>query len=203
VRHIHALLRVALEQALRDDLLSRNVARLVQGPKKRTAPIMPLDVDEARRLLAAARNDRLYALWAVAIGVGLRKGEALGLAWTAVDLETGMLCVERTMQRIEGSLRLGEPKTERSQRSIRLPAVCVTALRRHAERQARKRASARYWADTGLVFTTQIGTAIDPRNVNRWLGELCVRAGVRSIRPPRPAAHLCPCCWPRVCRPGW
>jgi integrase len=190
VRHIHAVLRVALEQAVRDDLLPRNVARLVQGPKKRTAPIVPLDVAEARRLLNEAREDRLYALWAVALGVGLRKGEALGLGWHAVDLDAGVLRVERTLQRIGGALRLDEPKTERSKRTVRLPAVCVEALRRHQERQAEERAAAHYWVDTGLVFTTKIGTAIDPRNVNRWLAELCSRAGVRSIRP-HDLRHTC------------
>lgn len=190
VRHIHAVLRVALEQAVRDDLLPRNVARLVHGPKKRTAPIVPLDVDEARRLLDEAREDRLYALWAVALGVGLRKGEALGLGWHAVDLDDGLLRVERTLQRIDGSLRLDEPKTERSKRTVRLPAVCVAALRQHAERQAEERAAARYWVETALVFTTQLGAAIDPRNVNRWLAELCKRAGVRSIRP-HDLRHTC------------
>jgi integrase len=190
VRHVHAVLRVALEQAVRDDLLARNVARLVQGPKKRTAPIVPLDVDEARRLLHEARGDRLYALWAVAIGVGLRKGEALGLGWHAVDLDAGLLRVERTLQRIAGSLRVDEPKTERSRRNVRLPAVCVAALRQHADRQAEERAAARHWTDTGLVFTTQLGTAIDPRNVNRWLAELCERAGVRAIRP-HDLRHTC------------
>jgi integrase len=190
VRHVHAVLRVALEQAVRDDLLPRNVARLVQGPKKRSTPIVPLDVHEARRLLDEARDDRLYALWAVALGVGLRKGEALGLGWHAVDLAAGTLRVERTLQRIDGSLRLDEPKTERSKRTIRLPAVCVDALRRHQECQAEERAAADYWLDTGLVFTTGIGTAIDPRNVNRWLAGLCERAGVRAIRP-HDLRHTC------------
>jgi integrase len=162
----------------------------VQVPRKRSAPIVPLDIDEARRLLDETRGDRLHALWAVAIGVGLRKGEALGLGWHAVDLDAGLLRVERTLQRINGSLRLDESKTERSKRTVRLPAVCVAALRKHAERQADERAAAHYWADTGLVLTTQLGTAIDPRNVNRWLAELCDRAGVRSIRP-HDLRHTC------------
>jgi integrase len=190
VRHVHAVLRVALEQAVRDDMLPRNVARLVRGPKMRSAPIVPLDVNEARRLLHKARDDRLYALWAVAVGIGLRKGEALGLGWHAVDLDAGVLRVERTLQRIDGSLRLDEPKTERSKRTVRLPMVCVEALRRHRERQADERDAADYWVSTDLVFTTQLGTAIDPRNVNRWLNELCARAGVRRIRP-HDLRHTC------------
>jgi integrase len=190
VRHIHAVLRVALEQAVREDLVVRNVARLVQGPKKRSTPVVPLDVDEARQLLQTARDDRLYALWAVAVGVGLRKGEVLGLGWQSVDLDEGRLRVERALQRIEGRLQLVEPKTDRSKRTVRLPEVCIAALRQHAERQADERAAADYWEDHGLVFTTGIGTPIDPRNVNRWLTSLCERAGVRVIRP-HDLRHTC------------
>ena len=71
VRQLHAVLRVALQQAVRDDLLPRNVARLVQVPVACPDPVQPLDLDDARQLLETARGGRLYALWAVAIGVGL------------------------------------------------------------------------------------------------------------------------------------
>ncbi|MGH9117238.1 MAG: tyrosine-type recombinase/integrase [Acidimicrobiales bacterium] len=191
VRHIHATLRAALEQAVRDDLLQRNVARLVRGPKVSQEPIRPLDVGEARLLLKTAQRDRLYALWAVGLGVGLRKGEALGLAWEHVDLDDGWLRVSLSLQRIDGRLRLDEPKSRRSRRTVPLPPMCVEALRAHARRQADERRSAGdYWTDSGLVFTTTIGTPIDPRNVNRWFAALCERAGVRRIRP-HDMRHTC------------
>jgi integrase len=191
VRHVHAVLRSALEQAVRDDLLARNVARLVQVPSARTEPVQPFDVDEARQLLAAAEGDRLHALWTVALGIGLRKGEALGLRWIDVDLDGGWLHVRQSLQRQapkEGAVRAGSlvlvaPKTQRSVRKVPLPPVCASALRAHRRRQVAERLEAGpYWQDTGLVFTTTLGTPIDPRNVNRWFDQLCERAGVRRLR---------------------
>ena len=183
VRHMHAVLRSALEQAVRDDLLPRNVARLVQLPSSRSAPVQPYDADEARRLLAAAQDDRLYALWAVALGVGLRKGEALGLRWSDVDMKAGRLHVRQSVQRQAGGLVFVEPKTHRSRRTAPLPLVCLSALRAHKLRQSQERlACGPYWQNFDLVFTTTHGTPIDPRNVNRWFDQLCTRAGIRRLR---------------------
>lgn len=183
IRHIHALLRVAPTQAVREDLAPRNVASLVQVPMPPAADVRPLDVEEARRLLDAARGDRLYALWEVALGIGLRRGEALGLHWQDVDLEAGALRVEQTLQRTGGRLVLAPPKTARSRRTVPLPPVCVAALRAHRVAQAREQlAVGPAWQDSGLVFTTGLGTAIEPRNVNRSFAALCRRAGLRPIR---------------------
>ncbi len=183
VRQLHAVLRVALQQAVREDQLPRNVARLVEVPTADQLPVQPLSVAEARRLLKAARDDRLYALWAVALSVGLRRGEALGLRWQDVDLEAGLLRVEQTLQRVDGRLRFAAPKTARSRRVVPLPPICVVALSEHRERQDQDRAAlGRAWYESGLVFTTSIGTPLEPRNVNRSFETLCERAGVRRIR---------------------
>jgi integrase len=183
VKKIHVVIGSALQAAVRDDLLTRNVARLVQVPVPRSEPVGVLDVDDARRLLDAARNDRLYALWAVALGVGLRKGEALGLRWSDVDLEAGWLQVRQSLQRVAGHLQLSAPKTSSSRRSVPLPRVCVEALEAHRRTQEEeRRALGAAWHDSGLVFTTPLGTPIDPRNVIRALNSLCERAGVRRIR---------------------
>jgi integrase len=77
VRQLHGILRSALSHAVREDLVPRNVAKLVQVSAGPRYWVRPLDVDEARQLLDTARADRLYALWAVALGVGPRRGEAL------------------------------------------------------------------------------------------------------------------------------
>lgn len=183
VKHIHAVLRVALEQAVRDDILVRNVARLVKSPALDAEPVEPLDVDEARRLLAVSKDDRLHALWAAALSIGLRKGEALGLRWEDVDFEEGRVRVVQQLQRIDGSLRLDPPKTRGSRRTIPVPPVCIDALLSHRVRQKEERAAlGEYWKESGLVFTTQFGTPIDPRNVNRWFDALCKRAGVPRVR---------------------
>jgi integrase len=107
---MYAVLRAALEQAVREDLVVRNVAKLVRVPAAAPPEVQPYDPDEARQLLAAAEADRLYAMWAVALSLGLRKGESLGLRWADVDLDEGWLRVRQTVQRVQGELRFMEPK---------------------------------------------------------------------------------------------
>lgn len=168
VQYLHAVLRAALQQAVRDDLIARNVARLVTPPPVHRDEVRPLDELEARALLAAAAGDRLYALYAVALGVGLRRGEALGLAWTDVDLDEGVLRVRQALYRVNGRMELLPPKTARSRRTVPLPPICVEALRSHRARQAEDKAAAGpRWRESGLVFTTEIGTPIDPSNLSR------------------------------------
>jgi integrase len=172
-----------LEQAVREDVLPRNVAKLVQVGVPRTRPVDPGDVEEAMQFLKAVEDDRLYALWAVAIGVGLRRGEALAFRWQDVDLEEGTLHVRQTVQRVAGKLQFSEPKTPGSRRQIPLPAVCVRALVEHRDRQLLdKEAASIAWQDPELVFTTWVGTPLEPGNVNRHFNELCVKAGLRRIR---------------------
>src|SRR5690606_31752583 len=96
VQYTHAVLRRALGQAERWGLVSRNVARLVDVPRPRTDPakVHALTIEQARQLLAAAKGDRLYGLYVVVLMLGLRRGEALGLRWSDVDLDAGTLRVE-------------------------------------------------------------------------------------------------------------
>jgi integrase len=183
VRQIHAVLRVALEQAVREDMLPRNVARLVQPPAGPRRKVSSFSIEESRRLLATAKGDRMYALWAVALGIGLRKGEALGLRWLDIDFQAGTLSVTQSLQRIDGKLRVDVPKTRRSRRKVPLPSVCLDALGAHKAAQEQERVLlGRAWQESGLVFTTSLGTPVDPRNVNRCFDSLCDRAGVRRVR---------------------
>ena len=98
----------------------------------------------------------------------------------------------------------GPPKSANSRRDIPLPAVTVKVLEEHRKRQEAERAALEpYWQDTGLVFTTTIGTVIEPRNLARILDALIVEAGVRQIRL-NDMRHTCArCCWRRGCRRGW
>jgi integrase len=163
--------------------VARNVAKLVVMPAARSPEIVPLTVEEARRLLEAAEGSRLYALWAVALAVGPRRGEALGLRWCDVDLEAGTLRVVQTLQRTDGRLDLVPPKSERSRRRVPVPDVAVTALRRHrvqAETEAVERGEP--LASESLVFTSVVGTPLEPRNVNRAFAALLAGAGLRHVR---------------------
>lgn len=183
VGYVHATLRAALEDAVREELLDRNVAKLVRVPRPEKVDREPLTVDEVKTLLRHSRDDRLFALIAVLALLGLRRSEALGLTWTDVDLDAGWLQVRRGLQRIDGRLTSMPTKTARSRRTIPLPGVIVEALIRHQEAQEKERVElAEKWPDLGYVFTTPIGTPIDPRNCTRIVQNACRDAGVRVVR---------------------
>lgn len=183
VQQLHAILRAALQHAVREDVIPRNVAKLVQVPAAQRIEVRPLSVAETRILLSAARSERLYALCVVLLAVGLRRGEVLGLRWVDIDLDGRTLRVRQTLQRAAGKLHFVPPKTVRSARTVPLPAVCVSALQEHHTKQeAERRKAGDSWQESGLVFTTAIGTPLEPRNVNRWFKALCGRAEVRPIR---------------------
>ncbi len=183
IQYLHAVLRLALEQARRDDLVVRNVAGLVCGPKVQRPEIAPLTLEEAGRLFAQAATDRLSPLWLLVTALGLRRGEALALRWADVDLDGGSLQVKASVQRVGGKLVRSEmPKTKSSRRALPLPAVVVDALRAHRTAQVQERLASAVWIDDTLVFTTGIGTPLEPRNVLRSFHALCDRAQVRRIR---------------------
>jgi integrase len=169
---------------MREELLGRNVARLAQPPSPERQEIRPWTDVEARAFLAVCRSHRLHALFAVALGLGLRRGELLGLRWVDVDFATGQLRVWQTLQRVRGEgVVFGPPKSRRSRRVLTMPAVVSSALRQHRERQQAERAAAgERWTDSGLVFTTATGGHLEPRNLNTTFGRLLGRAGVRPIR---------------------
>lgn len=186
VRLIRSTLAVALGDAVRSGLITRNPVELAERLVVAGSAVVDdvLSAEEATRLLDAARGDRLEALGAVLIGTGLRKGETLALRWSDLDLTAGTIRVERTLQRLDGKLRIGPPKTRSSLRTVAAPAFVVEALTRHRERQLDEKAKlAGDWADGDLVFTTIIGSPIDPRNCQRWWDRMCKRAGLGKRRP--------------------
>lgn len=191
-RQVRTILRKAMDDAVRFDAASHNPVAKTAVPKKsehRTADALTLA--EARALLATVRGQRAEALVTVALTLGLRKGEALALKWSDVDLDAGTLTVNGTLKRrvgarsgVEGSgLIIDAPKTEAGRRTIPLPSVCVAALREHRTRQASDRlAAGPTWTLTGHVFTTPVGTPIDPRNVTTQYHRLTNAAGLGRRR---------------------
>ena len=183
VLHIRAVLRRALNQAMRWDLVSRNVASLVDSPRVPRYELRPLSPDEARRLLEATRSDRLGALYAVALLTGLRQGEVLGLTWEDVDLDAGTITVRHALQRVDGVYELVEPKTRRSARTIAIPRVALAILRDHRSVQLQDRLlQGSRWKGRGLVFTTETGSPLDGTNVTHHLQLLLARAGLPRQR---------------------
>jgi integrase len=150
------------------------VATLAKPPLLEKRVLRVFSLEEAAQFLEVVKGHRLEALFTVALALGLREGEILGLRWQDVDLEAGRLQVVKSLQRVKrpgekkGRLELLAPKTVRSGRVIALPQVAISALHAHLTRQdeARKACGSR-WHETGMVFTTGIGTMLDQRNMLR------------------------------------
>lgn len=184
VHHAHVALRQALDEAVKQGALARNVTDLVDAPQQRRPIIKPYSQNEAQRLLAAAQGDRLEALYVLAITGGLRIGELLGLTWRHVDLQAGSLQVVATLARAPSGWALGEPKTQRSRRTVMLTPLAVEALRAHRARQVAERlAVADVWVDRDLVFCDTLGGTLNPESLSRYAFlQLIARAGVPRRR---------------------
>jgi integrase len=182
VQYMHSVLSRALNRALKWDLVPRNVCTLVPAPRAPLHQVEPLSPDDSRRLLDAVKGTDDEALYSVAMALGLRKGEALGLRWQDVDLDARTLTVRHQLQTVRGK-KLTEPKSERSRRTLPLPEFSVKALRSHRgrQRQARLVAGSR-WRETGHVFTTSIGTPMDTSRVSKRFRKALKRAGLPHKR---------------------
>jgi len=186
VHKLHGVLHKALDQAVADGLIPRNATDAVKIPRIDREEINPLTADEVGILLEAAREDRLEAVYVVAVRTGLRQGELLALKWDDVDLEEETLRVRRTLTYSGGKHFLSEPKTKKSRRTVRLTPSAVAALRGHLERQMEEidRLGSLYQPG-GLVFSSTTGSIINPSNLrNRSFARLLQRAGLsgRGVR---------------------
>lgn len=191
VMRVRSVAVMALKHAQRRDLVARNAAELAEMPATARAPEegRSLTVDQAGQLLAVAEGDRLGPLVVVGLMLGLRPGELCGLRWTDVDLDARTLHVRQSLKRERGEdgrevLRFGEPKTPKSRRSLTMPSPVVAALGRQRALQARERlVVGAGWADLGLVFTTTIGTPVNPSNLRHAVARLTTAAGLGAWHP--------------------
>ncbi|MFB6534344.1 tyrosine-type recombinase/integrase [Streptomyces noursei] len=178
----HRVLRSALSSACREELIASNVAKLVEPPRTNSRELKPWTLDETLDFLAAARTDPLYAAFVLAIAMGLRRGEIVGLRWADIDLDGRVLYVRQQTQRRRGVLYDDDPKSRR-RRAVPLPALCIAPLRWHRMRQANVRAKAgEKWQESGYVFTTRTGRPVEPRNVYRSFTRVADSADLRVIR---------------------
>jgi integrase len=184
VTYVHTVLKSALEHAVREDELPRNVARNVKTTTPRPRRFQPLTATEARQFLQTAADDRLHALYELALRTGLRKGELLGLRWEDLDLDGGTATIHRSLQRTRSQgLTVLNTKTLASERRIALPTECISSLKIHQERQREERqAAGTGWTDNRLIFTTPKGRPLDPGNLNRRFRRLLHSADLRTIR---------------------
>jgi integrase len=181
VRQVYTVLRAGLDGAVRDGLLARNPAALVKRPGVERQEARHLDAADVAAVLEAAQTSRYYPALALIAATGLRKGECLALRWDAdvLNLDEGWLKVRKTLGRIGDRLVISEPKSERARRTVPLSPAIVAMLRKHKAAQAAERLrAADQWQDSGLVFTTELGAPVDPRNFLRVMEVAAKAAGV-------------------------
>jgi integrase len=192
VTAIHNLLHRALDDAVRWDLLARNVCDRVSPPRKEHREITPLSVEQIHLLLEAARGHPQEALFVLALHTGMRRGELLGLKWQDISFTEGTLQVRRILNRVptkmvkEGGQRYieTEPKTKKSRRNIFLTESALDALKQHQDRQldAKLKAGAA-WENHDYVFCTPLGKHLTPgHDALVQLKKLLVKAGLPAIR---------------------
>jgi integrase len=184
VRRIRAVLAQCLDQAIRWELIYRNVATLSRSPKMNRREGRTLTPEQARHLLEALQGHHNEALYALMLSTGLRRGEALGLQWRDFDRSSGVLRISRQLKREGSQLVTTDTKTSLSRRAVNLPAPMLKTLLEHEARQgAQKEHLGKAWIDSGYVFTSSIGTPIDPRNLYREFQKICRFAGLGDWHP--------------------
>lgn len=180
VRHHRAVLRNALNAAMKQGLVTRNAAALAKPPRLARRPdVQALTVDQARSLIDGTTGDRLHALYVLALMTGLRQGELLGLSWDDVDWKRRRIRVAQTLQRQDGAWVFTEPKTDRSNRWVPLVSEAYEALDDHRDAMARERTPD--WRYFGLVFVTESGNPIHGPNLLAEFYEHLDRLGLPRI----------------------
>ncbi len=184
VRRIRPVLSQCLDQGVRWGAVTRNVARLSRSPKTVRTEGRSLTPEQAKRFIEGLRGHRNELLYSLMLVTGIRRGEALGLMWSDFDAPSGVIRIRRQLKRENGLLVTSDTKTQRSRRSINVPPQIVAALLSHLEiQQLEGRAADSSPVGGGFIFTSTVGTPIDPRNLNRDFKRVCASAGLGNWHP--------------------
>lgn len=183
VRYTLAVLSQLLGDAVKRGILTRNVAEHVDKPRVPKKEMDWWTVDEARRFLNHTAEDRLSALWTLALTSGMRRGELLGLHWSDIDFDAGRLAVRRALVATGYQVRYSEPKTTASKRVVSIDPGTVAALKEHRRHQLEERMALGVgYLDEDVVFATISGEVLHPDYVSKRFNRLVKQAGVRRIR---------------------
>lgn len=181
IRQIYTVLRLGLDGAIRDGMIARNPAAAVKRPGVQRTEVVFLDMAEVAAILKHAESSRYHRALVLIATTGLRRGEALALRWDKIDLNAGQLRVDWTIGRVDGELLITVPKTVSSRRAVPLAPAVVDLLRKQWAAQAAERLRAgNQWTDSGLVFTTELGKPVDPRNVLRLVEVAAAAAKIEA-----------------------
>jgi integrase len=181
-RNAYAALRSAFDDAVADGLLALNPVLRVRRPKASSAEALSLTVDEVKAFLAGADGLRYAGVLRLILGTGLRRGEALALRWCDVNFGRGEASVKGSLVRSDGKLIVADTKSLRSRRTVSLSPAIMQFLTNHRALQlAERRTAANLWTDTGLVFATELGRPVDPRNLLRATTIASRKAGLPPV----------------------
>jgi integrase len=185
-RQVHSVIYSSLQEAMVLEIIPRNVAQIVKPEMRKidrnAKASTAWTAQEAATFLDFAKADRLYPLFYLMLSLGLRRGEAVGLRWQNVDLTNARVRIVETIVSINGQAVDSEPKTEKSRRSIKLPVDVVEVLKAHQEEQRLEHIKLKLAPAKDWVFTSLVGTALNPDTLDRTFKSIIKKAGVRDIR---------------------
>jgi integrase len=182
VHNAYLRLSALLDAAVKYPYIDRNPAEGVDLPSIGEVPDRTLSWQEVQRVLELAEHFRNGLIYHLLLGLGLRRGESLGLRWQDINWEEQTFTVRQQVQEYGGKLVISAPKTKGSERTLPLTDEQITRLRAHWERQQRERQlNGATWQEHDLVFATEVGTPTRPGNLNRQFDLLRTRAGL-SLR---------------------
>jgi len=174
VRHSYRVLRAALQDAVKLDVLVRNVVDAVSPPRLEAGEVEILTADQIAAVLAALTGHRLHPIVSLAVATGMRRGELLALRWADVDLSAASLKVERSLEETKANLRFKSPKTKHGRRTITLPASAVDMLRDHRKEQLELRLQLGMGKHepAALVFCNHDGSPISPNYISMTISAI-------------------------------
>lgn len=184
VNTLHMMLHKAFDDAVKWNIVARNVCDMVDVPQRAHYEMQPLTVEQAKRFLEAAKGHALEALFVLALTTGLRRGEILALKWSDIDFEKQTVQVKRIFTRAPGNRYIeAEPKTKKSKRSVKLITKAVDLLKQHRIRQQEEKGQAGpAWTENNLVFCTSLGTPLNPSKLLERFDTLLKKAGLQHMR---------------------
>lgn len=184
---VRSTLRAALHRAMREELLIRNVASLTELPAWQRKRITPWNPEQSNAFLRASerQNHQWHLAYLMLLTYGMRRGEVLGLRWSDIDLERGTIQIEQQLQRIGSELVTGPVKTEAGRRTLPVVPLMRQAILDHLEKATGQVPSPsilqQLVSDEALVFTSSVGTPVDPKNFVRAFHLLRDKAGLPRI----------------------
>lgn len=188
IRLIHGIINEALSDAVKWKKLVYNPVQDVKLPKATKADIYVLSEEEVERLLQCAKEMSLYPLFLMALFLGMRRGELLGLKWADIDFNEATLHIQRTLSYKKNpetgqcEFIVGPPKTASSKRVLHLPKDIVKVLADYREQQSKTQAAASHWEQRDLVFCTGHGSYLHPYRIGNVFDRLLQRAGLEHMK---------------------